>query len=105
LIAVWFTWVFFRAPTFHDAWAISAAMLGFAPAAVEGVYVRSYVQILLWGSLVFAFIEPNIERFLRSRLDAWGQMHFTIRGFAYATLLLTVIFFGGSSQKFIYFDF
>jgi hypothetical protein len=84
---------------------ISTAMLGLAPPSAEGVYVRSYVQILLWGSLAFAFIEPSLERGLRKGLNAWGTLHFTLRGLTYAGLLLAVIFFGGSSQKFIYFDF
>jgi alginate O-acetyltransferase complex protein AlgI len=105
LLAVWFTWVFFRAPTFHDAWTISAAMLGLAPSTAEGVDVRSYIQLLLWASLVFAFLEPSLERVLCNRIKAWGTVHFTIRGLTYASLLLMIIFFGGSSQKFIYFDF
>jgi hypothetical protein len=38
-------------------------------------------------------------------LQRWGQLHFTLRGTAYAGIVLAVIFMGGSSQKFIYFDF
>lgn len=105
MVAVWFTWVFFRVPNFHDAWTISIAMLGLAPKSAEGVDVRTYAQILLWASLVFAFAESYLEQALRNRLASWAGVHFTLRGLTYAGLLLAVIFFGGSSQKFIYFDF
>jgi len=63
------------------------------------------VQLLVWGSLLLTLLEPSIERFLRQGLQRWGQLHFTLRGTAYAGLALTLIVFGGSSQKFIYFDF
>lgn len=104
LVLVWITWVFFRAPTFHDAWVITTAMLGFSNTA-EIIDVRSYVQILVWCSFLLTLLEPRIEQGLRAGLHRWGQLHFTFRGMAYAGLALAVIFFGGSSQKFIYFDF
>jgi alginate O-acetyltransferase complex protein AlgI len=104
LMLVWITWVFFRAHTFHDAWIITAAMLGYGGTTAAPV-VRSYVQVLVWSSLLLTFLEPRIEQGLRNGLHRWGQLHFTLRGTAYAGLTLTVIFFGGSSQKFIYFDF
>ena len=104
LALVWITWVFFRAPTFQDAWTITAAMLGLGEAAGTTM-VRTYVQILVWGSLLLTLLEPRIEQALKAGLGRWGQLHFTLRGTAYAGLALAVIFFGGSSQKFIYFDF
>jgi len=67
--------------------------------------VRNYVQVLVWGSLLLALLEPRIERGLTQGLQRWGQLHFTLRGTAYAGIVLAMIFFGGSSQKFIYFDF
>jgi len=104
LALVWISWVFFRAHSFHDAWIITAAMLGLGE-TTEVASVRSYVQWLVWGSLLLTLLEPSIERFLRQGLQRWGQLHFTLRGTAYAGLALTLIVFGGSSQKFIYFDF
>lgn len=104
LALVWITWVFFRAPTFHDAWLVAAAMLGLGGAA-EVPAVRSYVQLLVWGSLLLTLLEPQIERGLKHGLQRWETLHFTLRGTAYAGLVLAVIVFGGSSQKFIYFDF
>ena len=104
LALVWITWVFFRAPTFHNAWLVAAAMLGLGGAA-EVPAVRSYVQLLVWGSLLLTLLEPQIERGLKHGLQRWETLHFTLRGTAYAGLVLAVIVFGGSSQKFIYFDF
>ena len=104
LALVWVTWVFFRTPTFHDAWIMTAAMLGLGN-TTEPPTVRNYVQALVWGSLLFTLLERRIELGLRHGLQRWGQLHFTLRGAAYAGLALAVIFFGGSSQKFIYFDF
>jgi D-alanyl-lipoteichoic acid acyltransferase DltB (MBOAT superfamily) len=104
LALVWLTWVYFRAPTFHDAWTMTAAMVGLSH-ATEPPAVRSYVQALVWLSLLFTLLEPRIERGLKQGLQRWGQLHFTLRGTAYAGIALAVIFFGGSSQKFIYFDF
>jgi alginate O-acetyltransferase complex protein AlgI len=104
LALVWVSWVFFRAHSFHDAWIITAAMLGQGH-ATEVTPVRSYVQLLVWGSLLLTLLEPRIERGLQNGLQRWSQLHFTLRGTAYAGLALTLVFFGGSSQKFIYFDF
>jgi D-alanyl-lipoteichoic acid acyltransferase DltB (MBOAT superfamily) len=104
LALVWGTWVFFRAPTFQDAWVITAAMLGLGH-ATETIVVRSYVQILVWSCLLLTLLEPRIEQGLKEGLQRWGQLHFALRGTAYAGLVLAVIFFGGSSQRFIYFDF
>lgn len=105
LVAVWITWVFFRAHGFHEAWTISRTMMGLAPAATQAPFLRLYVHILVWASLLFTFLEPRLERYMAARLDAWGELHFSLRGLTYASLLLLAIFFGGSSQKFIYFDF
>ena len=104
LALVWITWAFFRAHTFHDAWVMTAAMLGLG-SATETLAVRSYVQVLVWASLVLTLLEPRIERGLRLGLQRWEHLHFMLRGTAYAGIVLAVIFFGGSSQKFIYFDF
>lgn len=104
LALVWISWVFFRAHSFHDAWTMTAAMLGLGE-ATDVVTVRSYVHLLVWGSLLLTLLEPHIEHGLRNGLQRWGQLHFTLRGTAYASLALMLIVFGGSSQKFIYFDF
>lgn len=104
LVLVWISWVFFRAHSFHDAWIMVAAMLGLGH-ATEPMAVRGYVQVLVWGSLLLVVLEPHLERGLRNGLQRWARWHFTLRGTAYAGLALLLIVFGGSSQKFIYFDF
>jgi hypothetical protein len=101
---VWIAWVVFRAADFHSAWTIVSAMLGFGVAS-DPPLLRSYVQILVWSSLLLTFAEPHLERIMRNRIAAWGRLNFYWRGFAYAALTLAIIVFGGSSQKFIYFDF
>ena len=104
LILLWITWIFFRAPSFHDAWIITAAMAGLSNAS-ENLTIRHYVQVLIWTSLLFTLVEPAIERKLKQAMHYWEHLHFTLRGAVYAGITLTIIFFGGSSQKFIYFDF
>ena len=104
LILIWITWIFFRAPSFHDAWIITAAMAGLSNAS-ENHTIRHYVQVLIWTSLLFTLVEPAIERKLKQAMQYWEHLHFTLRGAVYAGITLTIIFFGGSSQKFIYFDF
>jgi alginate O-acetyltransferase complex protein AlgI len=104
LALVWITWIFFRAPSFHEAWIMIMAMSGLSHAS-EVPIIRQYVQVLVWTSLLVTLLEPAIESKLKQGLQYWGQLHFTLRGAVYAGLTLTVIFFGGSSQKFIYFDF
>lgn len=104
LALVWVTWVYFRLPSFHDAWIMTATMLGLRDAA-EAPSVRTYVQVLVWGSLLLVLLEPRIERGLAQGLRRWEHLHFTLRGTAYAGIVLALIVFGGSSQKFIYFDF
>ena len=104
LILIWITWIFFRAPSFHDAWIITAAMAGLSNAS-ENLTIRHYVQVLIWTSLLFTLVEPAIERKLKQAMQYWEHLHFTLRGAVYAGITLIIIFFGGSSQKFIYFDF
>ena len=83
---------------------MTGAMLGLSSTG-EAPTVRYYVQALVWGSLLLTLLEPRIELGLKHGVQRWGQLHFTIRGAAYAGLVLAVVFFGGNSQKFIYFDF
>jgi len=104
LVLVWVTWVFFRAPTFHDAWIMTAAMAGLS-GVTDAPAVRNYMQVLVWASLLLVLLEPRIERGLKQGLQRWGHLHFSLRGAAYAGIVLALIFMGGSSQKFIYFDF
>jgi D-alanyl-lipoteichoic acid acyltransferase DltB (MBOAT superfamily) len=103
--AVQFTWVFFRAPNFGDAWQICAAMVGMAAPVVHApVRLYEVVGVLLTTALVL--LEPFIVgRVARAGVEWWWRMPFPLRGCAYASLVLLVVVFGGPTQKFIYFDF
>jgi D-alanyl-lipoteichoic acid acyltransferase DltB (MBOAT superfamily) len=104
-IAVQFTWVFFRAPGFDDAWQICAAMLGMAqPAALAPVRMYELAGVLLTVVLVLA--EPRIvDMFRRAGVAWWWRVPFALRGTVYASFVLLLVMFGGPTQKFIYFDF
>ena len=104
-VAIHFTWVFFRAPNFSDAWTVCAAMLGLAePAALVSVRLYEIVGVLM--TVVLVLIEPRIVAFFERRgVDWWWRVPFPLRGVAYASLVLAIVVFGGPTQKFIYFDF
>lgn len=104
-IAMHFTWVFFRASTFADAWTVCAAMLGLAdPVAVTPVRLYEIVGVLATVALVL--IEPRVVAFFERRgVEWWWRVPFPLRGATYASLVLAVVVFGGPTQKFIYFDF
>jgi len=104
-IAVQFTWVFFRAPGFDDAWQICAAMLGMAqPAALAPVRMYELAGVLLTVVLVLA--EPRIvDMFRRAGVAWWWRVPFALRGTVYASFVLLLVMFGGPTQKFIYFRF
>lgn len=104
--AVHFTWVFFRAPNFADAWQICAAMLGQAIPTAPLVPLRLYEIVGVLATVGLVLIEPKIvEAFRRSGIDWWWRVPFPLRGVAYASLVAAVVVFGGPTAKFIYFDF
>ena len=106
-ILTMFTWVFFRAEGFDQAWLISGQMLGLGPAPSGTMEVRLYEKALVVLGLVLVFVEPLIVRlFSRTGVEWWWKyVPFPVRGATYASLILFVEVFGGFTQKFIYFDF
>lgn len=99
------SWVFFRAPSFADAWRVCEALSGFSIAA-NPVPLRTYeiLGVFLTGLLVL--LEPVVvDKFRQFGIQWWWRVPFLLRGVAYATLVLAVVVFGGPTQKFIYFDF
>lgn len=100
-----FTWVFFRAPNFGDAWTISAAMLGIGTIPLVEPSLRTYVWVGLGAAALVALLEPVLVRVLERTDNHWWHLHWSIRGLAYFGVAMLLILFGGSSQKFIYFDF
>lgn len=104
-VTVHFTWVFFRAPTFADAWQICVAMMGLAEPVVLAP-VRLYQALGVLSTVVLVLLEPRIVDACRRRgIDWWWRVPFLLRGTAYASLVLALVTLGGPTQKFIYFDF
>ena len=104
-VLICFTWVFFRAASFGDAWQISSAMLGMCQPVGNEPELRVYVVLLLLASLALALLEPLLEKGTLRRLEWWWARPWLLRGAAYFCMAIVLIFFGGSTQKFIYFDF
>ena len=105
-ILVNFTWVFFRASTFHDAWLISAALFGVGKEMGPLPQVRLYLQVFIAASLLITWLEPYmVGRVERLGALTWWRVPAIMRGTGYACLVLLLTVFGGSTQKFIYFDF
>ncbi|MBI2798818.1 MAG: MBOAT family protein [Gammaproteobacteria bacterium] len=108
MLIVAFTWVFFRAKNFGDAWLISAAMLGWGPpVAANEVALRAFQCAIIGVGVVVALIEPLFVAWCARRdiVDVWWRRSPLLRGVVYATGVLVLIVFGGAPQKFIYFDF
>lgn len=100
------TWVFFRAGSFGDAWAVLLAMAGQAEPADRPSGFRLYEHAIVAASAVLVALEPLIFKMAeRVGILWWWRVPFWLRGGAYACLALAVLAFGGATQKFIYFDF
>jgi alginate O-acetyltransferase complex protein AlgI len=105
-VLVLVTWVFFRAGSFSDAWAVLSAMVGQAPSSGAEVNYRLYELLIVVAAAALATLEPRIvEAAQRIGILWWWRVPFWLRGGAYAGLALVVLAFGGATQKFIYFDF
>jgi len=100
------TWVFFRATSFGDAWAVLTAMAGAHDVTGAPLQFRLYEIGIVALSAVLIVVEPAlVRRAERQGIGGWWRLPFPLRGVAYASLALVVIAFGGTTQKFIYFDF
>jgi D-alanyl-lipoteichoic acid acyltransferase DltB (MBOAT superfamily) len=99
------TWVFFRAADFTAAWAMLKAMTGLG-GTPGGVHFRLYeISIVLAGALL-VWCEPWLVSLAeRHGILWWWRVPFWLRGMTYAAGVLVLVAFGGTTQKFIYFDF
>ena len=102
---VWITWVFFRTSNLQTALDICARMAGLTIESGEPPEVRSYIWMLTALTCTLVLLEPRIVAFAESRLERWEKLNSFARGSIYATVILILIVFGGSTQRFIYFDF
>ena len=101
-----FTWVFFRAIMFPDAWQISGLMLGIVESGSPLVDIRLYEKLIVLAAFCLVFVEPFVVSFFNRRgLDWWWEFPFVLRGAVYTTLTLLILVLGGPTQKFVYFDF
>jgi alginate O-acetyltransferase complex protein AlgI len=100
------TWVFFRASGFGEAWAMLCAMFGTPAVQAPTIHFRLYELAIVATAGVVACLEPAIvAHFERHGILGWWRVPFVLRGGVYAGLVLAVVAFGGTTQKFIYFDF
>ncbi len=105
-VLVLVTWVFFRAGSCGDAWAVLTAMAGQSDAMGKAVGFRMYEFAIVAASAMLVALEPAIFKMAeRVGILWWWRVPFWLRGGAYASLTLVVLAFGGATQKFIYFDF
>jgi alginate O-acetyltransferase complex protein AlgI len=105
-VLVLVTWVFFRAPSFADAWAVLGAMTGQRSAAAATTSFRLYEMGIVGAAALLVAVEPLLVAACeRYGIDWWWRMPYVLRGVAYAGLTLVIVGFGGTTQKFIYFDF
>jgi D-alanyl-lipoteichoic acid acyltransferase DltB (MBOAT superfamily) len=105
-VLVLVTWVFFRAGSFGDAWAVLTAMAGQSDAMGKAVSFRMYELAIVAVAATLVALEPAIVKSAqRVGILWWWRVPFWLRGSAYASLALVVLAFGGATQKFIYFDF
>ncbi|MDP3872678.1 MAG: MBOAT family O-acyltransferase [Pseudomonadota bacterium] len=105
LTIVWVTWVFFRAAGTDLALTMCARMFGLSASDGSPPEVRTYVWALTALTGLLVLLEPRLVSFADAKLNQWAQVPALVRSSLYATIILAVIIFGGSTQRFIYFDF
>jgi len=105
MVIVWVTWVFFRAASTTQAFDMCARMAGLAGGDASPPVVRSYVWLLTALTCALVLLESRIVSSCADSLDRWSRVTPVLRGGVYATVILCVVIFGGSTQRFIYFDF
>jgi hypothetical protein len=98
-----FTWVFFRARTFEQAFSIAAAMLGHvagdAVSIVAGVAVWE-VSIAVGLLLMFQWILRNTTLEHAAAAIPWW-----VRSGVLALLIVSLVLMPGEERAFIYFQF
>lgn len=107
MTVVAFTWVFFRATSVEGALQLCTAMLGSPGVGTPVVTLRIFEKFVIAAGAIVALSEPLIVKHCAERniATAWWSLHPLIRGGSYAALVVLLVIFGGSPQKFIYFDF
>ena len=102
-LLVCFTWVFFRARTFPQAFQISAAMLGLGGGETEPL-VDVYNQTITLAAILVVLA---VHWFMRDRTlnSLFGRIPWWLRSLALAGMLLAIATLAGDENAFIYFQF
>lgn len=98
-------WIIFRAESIGDAWGIFCGMLH--PGSVKALY-RFFILEELQGAGLFATLMLVVEWMQRKKehgLVMDKSVPRYVRYAIYISLLILLIFFYGSDQTFIYFQF
>ncbi|MDB4953087.1 MAG: hypothetical protein JWO36_656 [Myxococcales bacterium] len=106
--AVCVTWVFFRAPTFHDAFTMLAAMFGVDPGDGIKLFARRGQDVTLAVTAIVLMLATHVC-WRRSRFDRWIEHRpWWVRGAVLSLVLAIVaasIAASTTQRTFIYFQF
>ncbi|MCA9050090.1 MAG: MBOAT family protein [Planctomycetaceae bacterium] len=102
-LCVCFAWVFFRAPTFQQAFQISLAMLGLVSRSAQ----NTVSGVALWEVGIVLGLLVAFQWLLRSSTleTAAGSVPWWIRSGAMALLIVSLLLMPGEQRAFIYFQF
>ncbi len=106
-ILICFTWVFFRAKSFDQAFMIIASMLGFVSTSMPVLFLYTEKAAV---ALIVVLLIALSHRQLRTMEDEAielriHQTHWLKRSLALASMLVLLTVAAGDSQSFIYFQF
>ena len=97
------TWVFFRSPTFTEAWRLLHSMIGQAPPSGPPLLATATiikVGVVIGLMLIFHWVMRNT-----TVLKTTGKMPWWLVSIVWAGMLILVILSQGTSKAFIYFQF
>ena len=92
-------WVFFRAETVTEAWVYVVKMFNFKAYGFPQVDLKPFIYIF-----ILLFVEW-IQRKKKHGLELSNVRHTYIRWIIYLLVFILILFFGASSDSFIYFQF
>ena len=100
-----FGWIIFRAESIGMAWEYFQGMMQFG--TIRASY-RYFTLIELWPTNLFIFIMLFVEWLQRDRqhgLSIEDKYHVIIRWLFYSIIVLLIVFEGGQTTPFVYFQF
>jgi alginate O-acetyltransferase complex protein AlgI len=94
-------WVFFRAPSFAQAFAILEAMFGIA----SGPRALAVVNHRIVALVTLALVATHAWMRTRALEDVVERTPWLVRSLALATMIVTIVLMQGQDRAFIYFQF